>query len=216
MASKDTIVGISGAVLLAALMVGVFVYEYNNPPADTSSDGQLQAAFRSAYPHLNATADLDGNGVPNYRDADIDGDGVANGDDPDTAVTLRFTGTMPAPTPPATTAAAQEFRFRVEPGLAGATFTLYYNSSVPAPLAQVPRAPTLEVSVIGPDGTASGAPQTSQTGTAVTSTVTASLAPGDYTIRVTETVGGPATPFAVKAVLDYGAGQPGATHGPGH
>jgi hypothetical protein len=38
MAATDTIIGIVGAVVLVAVMVGVFVYEYNNVPDDNGGD----------------------------------------------------------------------------------------------------------------------------------------------------------------------------------
>jgi hypothetical protein len=217
MAATDTIVGIVGAVLLAVVMVGVFVYEYNNAPAAASPDAELREHFHEDYPALNATGDLNGNGVPNYRDPDMDGDGIANDGDTATAVTVRFSGTAPAPSPPASTSVT-EFKLHVEAGHVTSSFTLSYNSTLPAPIPQVPRTPTLEIAVLGPDGPVSGAPQTTQSGTAVTSTTTTDhLEPGDYTIRVTETVASPqGAPFTVVASLDYGNGHPGNTHGPGH
>ncbi|HUR63491.1 MAG TPA: hypothetical protein VM241_03320 [Candidatus Thermoplasmatota archaeon] len=209
MAATDTIVGIVGAVLLAVVMVGVFAYEYSNAPAAAaSSDTELQSHFRADYPALNATGDLNGNGVPNFKDGDMDGDGVANANDTATAVTKGFTGTMPAPTPPATAASAVEFPLHVEAGSVGASFTLYYNSTTPAPL---PGLPTLNLEVLGNDVPASSPARAQPTGTmAVTVTLnTEALAPGDYVIRVSQTQPGPSTTFAVKAFLDYGAGHPG-------
>ncbi|MEA3203961.1 MAG: hypothetical protein QOI63_1641 [Thermoplasmata archaeon] len=217
MAATDTVVGIVGAVLLAVVMVGVFVYEYNNAPAAAAAtDGELRSHFHADYPALNATGDLNGNGVPNYKDNDMDGDGVDNANDTATAVTLRFSGTMAAPSPPATTASPAEFKVHVDPGNVGATVTLTYNSTTPAPL---PGLPTLDLAIVGGDVPASSPVRSQATGTtAVTVTITAeALPPGDYTLRVSQTQGGPATSFAVKAFLDYGPGHPGgATHEHGH
>jgi hypothetical protein len=38
MAATDTIIGIAGAAVLVAVMVGVFVYEYNNVPDDNGTE----------------------------------------------------------------------------------------------------------------------------------------------------------------------------------
>ncbi|MFO1534991.1 MAG: hypothetical protein ABR586_04955 [Thermoplasmatota archaeon] len=208
MAATDTIVGITGAVLLAVVMVGVFVYEYNNAPAAAGgSDAELLEHFHEDYPLLNATGDLNGNGIPNYKDGDMDGDGVANDNDGATAVTLRFNGTMPPPSPPAQAAPPMEFKLHVEAGNLAAAFTLYYNSTTISPL---PGLPTLNLEVTGGEVTASSPVRTQAQGsTAVSMTLTTeALAPGDYTLRVTQTQPGPATQFAVKAFLDHGEGHP--------
>lgn len=82
MVATDTVVGIVGAVLLVAVMAGVFVYEYNNPaePADTSDAG-LQASFEEKYQGMSALDDIDQDGFPNYNDTDVDGDGTDNAND---------------------------------------------------------------------------------------------------------------------------------------
>jgi len=209
MAATDTIVGIVGAVLLAAVMVGVFVYEYNNAPATVNADSESKEHFGLDYPSLNATGDLDGDHVANYLDNDMDGDGIANDNDTATAVTQRFSGSLGMVGQTATT----DFKVHIDPGNDGSVFTLTYNTTAPLPGA-APRVPTLEVSLLGPDGSSAGVtPQTTQSGSAVTSVMTVSgLDGGEYTVRVTATVSGPqAASFGVKAVLDYGAGHPGAT-----
>lgn len=213
MAATDTIVGIAGAVLLAAVMVGVFVYEYNNAPAAApTGDAALVDHFKEDYPALNATGDLDGDHVPNFKDNDMDGDGIDNLNDTTILYVARFTGTMPAPTPPAQASAPVEFHLHVDPGANGAVFTLYYNTTTPGPL---PRAPQLDLSVTGPEGNAGSSPTASQAqqSRAVTVVINAeALAAGDYTIKVTQSIAGPSASFAVKAAVDYGAGHAAAGH----
>jgi hypothetical protein len=82
MVATDTVVGIVGAVLLVAVMGGVFAYEYNNPAeAEDLSDAGQQEHFEEDYSGMSATDDIDGDGKPNYMDEDIDGDGTENGND---------------------------------------------------------------------------------------------------------------------------------------
>ncbi len=90
MVASDTVVGIVGAVLLVAVMAGVFVYEYNNvEPVDGNG-----VDFSEAYPNLDASGDIDGDGIVNSEDSDIDGDGIDNADDDDTAVVVEMQGTI--------------------------------------------------------------------------------------------------------------------------
>lgn len=103
---SDTIIGIVGAVVLVAVMVGVFAYEYNNAPEpgdagpDPTDPAAMMASFEAANPGLNATDDLDGDGQANYLDDDIDGDGIVNADDDDgVAVHKTFTGSVAARNP---------------------------------------------------------------------------------------------------------------------
>lgn len=94
MTASDTVVGIAGSIVLVAVMVGVFVYEYNNA-ADAGGDPALvqsQQAFAAMHPNLDPNGDIDGDGIANHADADIDGDGIANADDDTISITLTFTG----------------------------------------------------------------------------------------------------------------------------
>src|SRR5688572_28436495 len=88
MVATDTVVGIVGAVLLVAVMAGVFAYEYNNPVAaeDPGSEGGMRAAFASAYPGMSADDDVDEDGQANNADDDLDGDGTPNAADSDVSV----------------------------------------------------------------------------------------------------------------------------------
>lgn len=212
MASTDTIVGIVGAVLLAAVMVGVFAYEYSNAPAaQPTGDAALIQHFHEDFPALNATGDINQDHVPNYKDPAFNATG-------EVLATFRFPGSMPQPMPPATAAPPVEFQLHVEEGNVGTALTLTYNTSTPAPL---PGAPTLDLAITGSGGSSditASSPQRAQAAgsMAVTVTVTVrTLPPGQYTLRVSQTQPGPATGFDIKAVVDYGPGHPatGATHG---
>ncbi|HUR61881.1 MAG TPA: hypothetical protein VM286_05895 [Candidatus Thermoplasmatota archaeon] len=212
MAATDTIVGIAGAVLLAAVMVGVFVYEYNNAPAAAKTgDAATADHFRQDYPALDPMGDIDGDGSANYQDPDMDGDHVDNLNDTATAFSQRFTGNMPAPSPPQQAASPIDFTFRVENGTVGGKFTLTYSTTTPAPL---PGAPTLTLELRGGDATASSPVRTQGQGsTAVTVVIDAeALAPGTYTLHVAQSQPGPATDFAVESSLDYGLGHAAPEH----
>src|ERR1041385_1045281 len=103
MVATDTLVGVAGAVLLAAVMIGVFVYEYNNAPSTTDmghGKGPLRtpADFAKAYPLLGANDDLDGDHVANYNDTDMDGNGMADANQTgDLVVRGHDSGSTPAP-----------------------------------------------------------------------------------------------------------------------
>lgn len=78
---SDTLIGIIGSILLIGIMVGVFAYEYNNVDDVDQDEIRKEAFNKGQYGHLHAEGDLDGDGVPNFKDADLDGDGTSNGDD---------------------------------------------------------------------------------------------------------------------------------------
>jgi hypothetical protein len=93
MVATDTVVGIVGAVLLVAVMAGVFAYEYNNPaePEDLSPEGRM-ASFEEDYEGMSAGDDIDSDGTPNYLDHDIDGDGTNNENDTTVTTTHEMSG----------------------------------------------------------------------------------------------------------------------------
>lgn len=102
---SDTVIGIVGAVVLVAVMVGVFAYEYNNTPDDGGdgngedmTDAERMAAFNATYPSLSASDDIDGDGAANWEDDDIDGDGLNNTADDTVEVVLDLSGTAGAHT----------------------------------------------------------------------------------------------------------------------
>lgn len=131
---SDTIIGIVGAVVLVAVMVGVFAYEYNNAPepepigqGPDSMAGKM-AAFNATYPGLDAAQDLDGDGIPNYDDDDLDGDGDANAGDDDIAVHKTFTGNVAARTPQSNPASTAN-QFFIGSGHMGGTITVNWGTT---------------------------------------------------------------------------------------
>jgi hypothetical protein len=99
---SDTVIGIVGAVVLVAVMVGVFAYEYNNAPegvgTEPDSPEAQMASFNDTYGSLNGMGDIDGDGTPNYLDADMDGDGIDNANDTMVQYVRDFMGNVPART----------------------------------------------------------------------------------------------------------------------
>ncbi len=142
---SDTVIGIVGAVVLVAVMIGVFAYEYNNAPEDvgntpdpTTPAGQM-ALFAAAYPELNATDDIDLDGTPNYMDDDIDGDGMNNtADDDGVVVVFNLGHNAPAHTNAAGSgpySAGQPFALGV--GYAGVSVEVNHGGGNPGNTARV-------------------------------------------------------------------------------
>ncbi|HJQ93288.1 MAG TPA: hypothetical protein VJ874_03260, partial [Candidatus Thermoplasmatota archaeon] len=130
MVATDTVVGIVGAVLLVAVMAGVFVYEYNNPAeAEDTSDTGLRGSFEERYQGMSAGDDIDGDGQPNYMDDDVDGDGTANENDTATATTHEMTGAIGPSGGPVATALEQQFE--VGNGSVHITSTVVLSTAVP-------------------------------------------------------------------------------------
>ena len=184
MVATDTVVGIVGAVLLVAVMAGVFAYEYNNPAtADTMSDAGQKNAFASHYAGLNATDDIDGDGIPNYKDTDIDGDGVANANDTSVGVAIKVSGAVPmTASPMSTQLAAQAFTA----GTGVEHILAFVNYTVPTP-SPLPAAYSLQASLVDGSG------QTVKNGIATTSGSSVSikidsegadLVAGKYELRI--------------------------------
>lgn len=96
MPASDTVIGIVGAAALVAVMVGVFLYEYNN----VEDDG---ATPNDAFAGLSAEGDIDGDGIPNGEDSDADGDGIPDVDDDEAAVSTGGSGTIGPRIEPAST-----------------------------------------------------------------------------------------------------------------
>lgn len=88
---SDTLIGIIGSVLLVGIIIGVFVYEYNNVEEQSAEEMALEAFARSDYSHMEARGDIDGDGTPNFQDTDMDGDGVHDTVDAEIAVTFNLT-----------------------------------------------------------------------------------------------------------------------------
>jgi hypothetical protein len=142
MVATDTVVGIVGAVLLVAVMAGVFVYEYNNPaePEDTTPEGRM-AHFEEDYAGLSANDDIDDDGIPNYEDDDLDGDGSSNENDTEVAVTMESTQAIGQ--------ATTRLAFYVGNGSVHVTSTVSISLAVPNPLF----AGNFIIELVRPDGT---------------------------------------------------------------
>ena len=201
MAGTDTVVGIVGAVLLASVMVGVFVYEYNNAPA-MSPDGPAaaQAAFTDKHPNLNATGDLDGDKKLNFEDDDLDGDGKNNTIDTDTSYSPpAFSGSVPQ----STTASTQHTTtVKVEQGLEMLTVTVTFSTVTPPP---IPSQISLTLTILDASGATVGEPASSSSGSVTVSVDGAELPPGTYTIRVSQGNPRPSVDYDGQSVLNYGA-----------
>ncbi|MGB1697180.1 MAG: hypothetical protein ACPHK8_02140 [Thermoplasmatota archaeon] len=104
---SDTIIGIIGSILLIGIMIGVFAYEYNNVEEVDKDEIRKEAFNMGQYGHLEADGDLDGDGIPNFKDSDLDGDGVANGDDASLERIFDFNGNFQAAADPVGSHAAQ-------------------------------------------------------------------------------------------------------------
>jgi hypothetical protein len=186
MVATDTVVGIIGAVVLVAVMGGVFVYEYNNAP-EASSDMESQEHFEEDFAGLSATQDMDGDGTANYLDDDIDGDGVANAQDTELTQIVAVTKNVPAPSATASGSATQGFT--VQNGSIHFQGSLSYtrpNGAVAVP--------NVQASITGPGGfSANGVATTSGNTVTITFDVEEELVAGDYTLTLTNT--GPAGPI---------------------
>lgn len=198
---SDTVIGIVGAVVLVAVMIGVFAYEYNNAPEadnglpDPSTPAGQQALFAAAYPTLNATDDIDGDGLANFEDDDIDGDGTDNGNDTTVEVVFDLSHSAPAYSNPVGSA----------PSSAGVDFVLGEGYGIA----------TVEVSH-GGGNQANTARVEADAGDVGSCTTTQTLdcaftnsgeaMPGDYVLRLSQTQVNPtALPVTVTVTVTYTA-----------
>lgn len=211
MVATDTVVGIVGAVLLVAVMAGVFVYEYNNPvaEADPSSEDGMRAAFASRYEGMSADDDIDGDGAPNYRDDDLDGDGTPNGNDTEVATSTEGTGVLGPQAGPVTT----EFILGVTVGNGSVHVVATVSLSTAVPLYPG----NFVVQLIDPDGTVVDDAASAPTGSATLSVETGEddeLKPGEWTVRVTNNQAGPGGTAQARAEVHYPAPSGDAAHHP--
>lgn len=89
---SDTLIGIVGSVLLVGIIIGVFIYEYNNVEPQDLDALQREAFERGSLGFLAAADDIDNDGELNYLDDDIDGDGIPNRDDDLVQREITFSG----------------------------------------------------------------------------------------------------------------------------
>ena len=189
MVATDTVVGIIGAVVLVAVMAGVFVYEYNNTEEGGSSSLlEQQEHFEEDYAGLAATQDLDGDGIQNFNDTDLDGDGVENAEDDELAVNVQVSGTVPQAVGMAGSPYTQSFTVGNGSEHLGGTITYTRQAgSVPTP--------SLQATITGPGGfSVSATPTTSGNTVTMTFDIMEELAAGEYTLTIRHAAtGGPLT-----------------------
>jgi hypothetical protein len=208
MVATDTVVGIVGAVLLVAVMAGVFVYEYNNPAeAEDTSDEGLRSSFEEHYEGMSADDDIDGDGTPNYLDDDIDGDDVSNENDTATTTTHEGSGAIGPSGGPVATSFSQEIAVGNGSVHIVATVTL----STPIPVF----AGNFIVQLIDPDGAVVD-DQASAVGGSASLTVETDeeteMKPGLWTVRITNNQAGTGGSASVAAEVHY-PGPPPEGHG---
>jgi hypothetical protein len=203
MVATDTVVGIVGAVLLVAVMAGVFAYEYNNPAtAAGTTDQQSKERFASdpLYQGLSPTDDIDGDGKANYMDSDIDGDGKDNGNDTDVAVHFSMSGALG---PQVGTQVAPDLKLGLVVGNGSVHVTSTVTTSTSAPGV----AGNFLVELLAPDGhtvaTKASTPGGPSTLT-VETPADAEITPGSWTVRVSQNTVGPGGNLKIDADVHYG------------
>ncbi len=187
MVATDTIVGIAGAVVLVAVMAGVFVYEYNNTPAPVEEPPRL--------PFLDPDGDLDGDGTRNADDRDADGDGVPDDEDDSIERTDTSSGSLGPTTP--LTAPSFPHEFPVEAGNRHVMVEV-----VATPTADNPAISDFVVELVSPDGETTTA--NANAGETYVIETEAPVAPGTWTVRVTGAQGSAGGSFDVTTTVHYG------------
>ncbi|MHB1261679.1 MAG: hypothetical protein ACYC2H_08165 [Thermoplasmatota archaeon] len=204
MVATDTVVGIVGAVLLVAVMAGVFVYEYNNPaePADTSPAG-LQASFEEKYQGLSAMDDIDQDGLANYNDTDVDGDGTENGNDTTVTTSFSMSGAV-GPQVGGTVVPSLVQEFYVGNGSVHVTAEVTTSAQAPNPLFSG----NFVVELLRPDGSVADN-QASSPGGSNTMTVETQegdeIPTGTWSIRVTQNTVGTGGSAQISGEVHYPA-----------
>ena len=209
MVATDTVVGIVGAVLLVAVMAGVFVYEYNNPveSADPNSEEGMRAAFLESNPGLSPGDDIDGDGQANFEDEDLDGDGTPNAADADVSVHSEMSGALGPSAGPATNELS--LGLIVGNGSVHVTATVTTSAQVANPLFSG----NFVIQLLRPDGTVAD-DQASQPGGTNTFTVETQegddIPTGTWTVRVTQNQVGTGGNAQIQADVHYP--DPAAEH----
>lgn len=210
MVATDTAVGIIGAVLLVAVMGGVFAYEYNNPVEEGSADMEDRAHFEDDHPGLAAGDDLDGDGLPNYQDDDVDGDGELNAVDEMLSIVVPVSGSI-GQNSPLTPSAPFTADFSVGNGTEHVAGTITYTRTGAAALG----VPTFASRIVDSNGETVATATSTTSGNTVTMTydVQEPLLPGDYTVEVTQP--GPGTGGSFSGNLEVHYAWPAEMHSHG-
>lgn len=195
MVATDTVVGIVGAVVLVAVMAGVFVYEYNNAPEGAAGIQEMQEHFEEDYAGLSAMQDIDEDGTPNWNDTDMDGDGVDNVNDTMLSRTIPVNANVAAPSP--TGAQPYTMTFNVVNGSEAFVGTLTYSR---APGGAVPN---VQGSLSGPSGFSTVQATSTGTGTQYTLSfdIQEPLPAGEYTLTLQQQPAGGLVPVGQAATV---------------
>jgi hypothetical protein len=195
MVATDTVVGIVGAVVLVAVMAGVFVYEYNNTDAGAMSIEEQQEHFEEDYPGLVALQDIDGDGEPNFNDTDLDGDGVDNPEDTQITQTVPVDANVAAPGP--TGATPYEQPFTVSNGTEHFQGTLTYTRAAGGVT------PNVQATLSGPSGFSPVTASSTNSGNTYTLTfdIEEPLPPGEYLLTLTQQSAGGVLPIGQAATV---------------
>ncbi len=188
MASSDTIIGIVGTVVLLGVMVGVFVYEYNNVPED----------LPQPYEALRNQDDLDGDGIPNSEEDDMDGDGIPDAQDDELATRSEWSGGLGPDAGLTANSVGQDIR--VYNHSIGTNATITYTTQVPADL------PGLTLRLEDSEGAVLATGTSSRTGTTVTVHLhyAEALPAGTYRYVVGQETGSMGGSFDAVAYVLYG------------
>ncbi len=198
---SDTVIGIVGAVVLVAVMIGVFAYEYNNAEEtpddgpDPNSPEAREAAFNATFTALDPRGDIDGDGTLNYLDDDIDDDGLNNTVDTDVVVTFDLSQPAPAYTNPASNPPASAgLEFVIEEGYDGFEATVSHGGG-----------PVQGQARVRADAGDAGSCTTNES-LRCSFTSTGSVAADRYTLTLAQTVPNPnALPTTVTVTVTYPA-----------
>lgn len=215
MVATDTVVGIVGAVVLVAVMAGVFVYEYNNAPEAGDAALQEQAHFEEDYAGLSATDDLDGDGTQNYVDDDLDGDGQANAVDEDVGVAVPVSGTVAAPPPTGGAGAPMTVTFTVGNG------SEHFQGAITYTRAAGGAFPNVQGTLSGPEGFDDVQASSTNSGNTYTLAfdIQEPLPAGEYTLTLRQQPAGGllpvSQPASVSGELTIHYAAPAEPHGHG-
>lgn len=204
MVATDTVVGIVGAVVLVAVMAGVFAYEYNNAPSEPDDVASLQAHFEEDYLGMSATDDIDGDGIANFEDDDLDGDGTNNTQDMDVAVESSMSGTIGPAAGPVSDSLTLEFY--VGNGSVHVTSSIQLTTAIPV------YAGNFAIQLLDPDGTVVDTASSQATGSAsltVESGENTEMKAGTWSVVVTNNQAGVGGDAGITAQVHY----PMSVHG---
>lgn len=195
MVATDTVVGIVGAVVLVAVMAGVFVYEYNNTEGGATSIQEQQEHFEEDYDGIAATQDIDGDGIQNFNDTDLDGDGINNTEDKQITQSVPVNANVAAPSP--TGASPYTQSFTVSNGTEHFQGTLTYTRAAGGVV------PNVQATLSGPSGFSTVTASSANSGTTYTLTfdIAEPLPAGQYTLTLTQQPAGGVLPVGQAATV---------------